>query len=83
MPYFPPPKILKAFPDAQLTKPKTKIANTNKLRKRWQDSSYIYEWDYQHGAVEKYDKNGQHLGEFNPETGQQKKPANPHRSIEV
>lgn len=33
-------------------------------RKRWKDDKgNIYEWDYQHGAVEKYNKNGTHLGE--------------------
>ena len=32
-----------------------------------------YEWDSQHGTVEKYDKKGRHLGEFDPDTG---KPTN-------
>jgi hypothetical protein len=32
-----------------------------------------------HGAVEKYSKNGTHLGEFDPATGTQTKPSDPGR----
>ncbi|WP_256989347.1 colicin E3/pyocin S6 family cytotoxin [Rhodococcus sp. 05-2254-6] len=39
----------------------------------------MYEWDSQHGAVEKYSKNGKHLGEFDPNTGAQTKPPDPTR----
>nr|WP_238474201.1 colicin E3/pyocin S6 family cytotoxin [Pseudomonas cavernicola] len=42
----------------------------------------IYEWDYQHGTLEKYDKHGKHLGEFDPVTGDQTKPANNAREVE-
>ncbi|WP_134705485.1 MULTISPECIES: colicin E3/pyocin S6 family cytotoxin [unclassified Rahnella] len=43
----------------------------------------IYEWDSQHGTVEVYDKSGRnHLGEFNPETGFQTKPADSSRRVE-
>ena len=31
----------------------------------------IFEWDYRHGNVERYDKRGNHLGGFDPETGEQ------------
>ena len=52
-------------------------------RRRWKDpKGNIYEWDYQHGTVEKYNKRGKHLGEFNPQTGQQTKPADPSRKVE-
>ncbi len=30
--------------------------------------------DYQHGSVEKYDKVGHHLGEYDADTGEQTKP---------
>lgn len=47
MAYIPPPKDgLRAFPKAVRVKPKSR-------RQRWEDDEYIYEWDYQHGAVEK------------------------------
>ncbi|MNE91154.1 Colicin-E3 [compost metagenome] len=59
------------------------IPGTNKIRKRLENSdSTILEWDYQHGKVEKYNKRGQHLGEFDAETGVQSKPADPARRIE-
>ena len=83
MSYISPPSILKAFPDAQPVRPKTFIRGTGKLRKRWKDGEgNIYEWDYQHGSVEKYDKSGRHLGEFHPETGTPLKFADPNRRVE-
>lgn len=42
----------------------------------------IVEWDSQHGAVEKYNKWGKHLGAFNHETGEQTKDADKHRKVE-
>ena len=42
----------------------------------------IFEWDSQHGAVEMYDKQGKHLGEFDPITGEQSKPAKTGRKVE-
>ena len=46
------------------------------LRHRWKDAAgTIFEWDYRHGRVEKYDRLGRHLGEFDPVTGAQTKPA--------
>jgi hypothetical protein len=82
--YIPPPATLPAFPNAKSAKPKTPVPNSQgKLRKRWVDAGkgWIFEWDYQHGTVEKYDQRGKHLGEFDPKTGQQTKPADPNRSI--
>ena len=53
------------------------------VRKRWKDpkSGDIFEWDYQHGTVEKYNKRGKHQGEFDPNTGAQTKPADPTRKV--
>ncbi len=81
MTYIPPPKDLLAFPEAERVKSKTSISGDG-LRKRWKDKDYIYEWDSYHGRVEKYDKLGNHLGEFDPKTGEQTKPADSSRKIE-
>ncbi len=84
MSHIPPPKVLTAFPDAVLVKGKTLIQGSNQKRRRWQTpDNKFYEWDYQHGTIEKYDKNGRHLGEFDPVIGNQTKPANPKRKIEI
>lgn len=80
--YHPKPDELPAFPDAKWAPPKTRMKGGG-LRPRWKDSSgTIYEWDFQHGAIEKYNKRGKHLGEFNHNSGIQTKPANPTRRIE-
>ncbi|WP_440864670.1 colicin E3/pyocin S6 family cytotoxin [Symbiopectobacterium purcellii] len=53
-------------------------------RDRWIDAKgrTIYEWDYQHGELEGYRaSDGEHLGSFDPKTGQQSKPAVPGRNI--
>jgi len=53
------------------------------LRQRWKDGEgKIYEWDSRHGAVEVYDNAGRHLGEFDPDTGEQLKPAKAEQVIE-
>jgi hypothetical protein len=80
-----PPRDLKlpAFPKAQKVRPKTPVQGGGKLRARWQDpEGTIYEWDYQHGTVEAYNPRGKHLGEFDPKTGAQLKPADATRSVE-
>nr|WP_232799327.1 colicin E3/pyocin S6 family cytotoxin [Proteus vulgaris] len=42
----------------------------------------IYEWDSQHGELEGYRaSDGQHIGAFDPKTGNQLKPADPKRNI--
>ena len=83
MPYIPAPKFLQAFPTAKLVKPKTSVQGGSGLRKRWKDEDgTIYEWDSRHGTIEKYDRKGKHLGEFDPETGEQLKPANPDYKVE-
>jgi len=79
--YHPAPRVLPAFPDAQPVPGKTRYPGG--IRKRWKDGDgNIYEWDYQHGRVEKYDKRGRHRGEFDPKTGKQTKDPDPKRTIE-
>lgn len=81
--YHPKPANLPAFPDAKRAPSKTPVRGGGKLRPRWKDSDkIIYEWDFQHGTLEQYDKRGNHLGEYDHETGMQTKPADPTRSIE-
>ncbi|MEB0047052.1 MULTISPECIES: colicin E3/pyocin S6 family cytotoxin [unclassified Pseudomonas] len=80
--YHKPPKELSAFPDAKPAKDKSSIQGGGGKRRRWKDSKgRIYEWDSQHGKVEIYSPQGTiHLGEFDPETGEQTKPAKPGRT---
>ncbi|WP_218025895.1 colicin E3/pyocin S6 family cytotoxin [Nocardia miyunensis] len=79
----PAPKALKAFPDAKKVDMKTPVQGGGKLRPRWKDpKGRIYEWDYQHKTVEMYSKNGKHLGEYDPDTGVQTKPADKTRKVE-
>ncbi len=81
--YVPAPDDLPVFPEAKVVKRKTPRQGGAGLRKRWKDKDYIYEWDGQHGKVEKYKASGKkHLGEFDPITGKQTKPADPTRSVE-
>ncbi|MBV4486863.1 S-type pyocin domain-containing protein [Pseudomonas sp. SWRI153] len=70
--YHTPPKLLPAFPDA-------KPVRNKGPRKRWESKKRIYEWDYQHGAVEVYNREGDHLGEFDINTGKQTSKARPKR----
>jgi hypothetical protein len=81
--YVPPPKALPGFPGAQPAKPVTPRKGGGGLRKRWINSDgCILEWDYQHGAVEKFSPNGrQHQGEYDAETGTQTKPGDPTRWV--
>ncbi|MGY4814602.1 colicin E3/pyocin S6 family cytotoxin [Pseudomonas chlororaphis subsp. piscium] len=78
--HYPPPKELAAFPDTYLVPSKTSVRGGGARRKRWLDSKgRIYEWDYMHGTVEQYDKQGRHLGEFDAETGERLEDAKPGR----
>jgi antitoxin component YwqK of YwqJK toxin-antitoxin module len=53
------------------------------MRPRWKEpDGTIYEWDSQHGTVEKYDADGNHLGEFDQFNGKQTGPAISTRSVE-
>ena len=75
--------ILPAFPDAKPAKKKTQRQGGGGKRMRWKDKKKkIYEWDYQHGTVEVYNKRGKHIGEFDPETGEQLKDKDKTREVE-
>jgi hypothetical protein len=80
---FPPANdLLPAFPLATRRRGKTRFPGG--VRRRWKDpDGTIYEWDYQHGTVEMYDRRGRpHRGEFDPRTGAQIGPPDPRRSVE-
>jgi hypothetical protein len=74
--YHTPPLTLPAFPDAIKVRRKGN-------RARWESKKRIYEWDYQHGAVEVYDWQNNHLGEFDANTGDQTGKAKPERKTTV
>ncbi|TPG82396.1 S-type Pyocin [Pseudomonas mandelii] len=79
--YHPAPKTLTAFPDATRAKQMSSVQGGGKKRSRWKDrKGRIYEWDYENGRIELYDKQGKHLGEFNPDTGERTKAAEPGRT---
>lgn len=85
--YVPAPKLktippLPAFPDARRVKSKGTVQGGGSKRERWKDKKRIYEWDSEGGKVEVYDKNGNHLGEFDHITGEQTKPRNKKRKVE-
>ncbi|WP_350579906.1 colicin E3/pyocin S6 family cytotoxin [Pseudomonas sp. HY2-MNA-CIBAN-0224] len=83
MDYHQAPKSLPGFSDAVSATKKTSVKGGGKLRHRWKTAKgFILEWDYQHGAIELYDKRGKHLGEYNHVTGEQNKPADSTRRIE-
>jgi hypothetical protein len=80
--YVQPPATLPGFPRATKSKAKTPFAG-GKLRRRWKDpDGTIYEWDYRHGRVEKYDPRGNHQGEYDPYTGQKLSDADPTQKVE-
>jgi hypothetical protein len=79
--YHRPPVALPAFPDTFPVKSKSSVQGGGSRRSRWKDrKGRIYEWDSKTGAIELYNKQGKHLGEFNHETGEQIDPADPERS---
>ncbi|MEE6040078.1 colicin E3/pyocin S6 family cytotoxin, partial [Avibacterium paragallinarum] len=83
--YIPAPKKeeITGFKDLINAKMKTPVQGGGKRRERWKDrEGNIYEWDSQHGTMEKYNKRGKHLGEFDFKTGKQIKSADPTRRIE-
>ena len=83
--YHPNPKLvdITGISGLKPAKPKTPVQGGGKLRARWKDpDGKIYEWDSQHGELEKYDRRGKHLGAFDYKTGEQIKPAEPKRKIE-
>jgi len=82
--YHPTPKgVLPAFPDLFRVRSKTAVQGGGGLRPRWNDrAGNIYEWDRQHGALEKYNRRGKHQGEFDHVTGRQTKSADKTREVE-
>jgi hypothetical protein len=77
------PEDIKGIPNLRKVRKKTSVQGGGKKRTRYKDKKgNIYEWDYRHGTLEKYNKRGKHLGEYNPKTGKQLKPANKTRRIE-
>lgn len=81
--YHRPPVSLAAFPDAEHVRSKSQVRGGGHNRTRWKDrAGRIYEWDYQHGTVEVYSKQGIHLGEYDSVSGEQTKPAKPGRRVE-
>ncbi|MBE1286101.1 MAG: hypothetical protein GJ671_00040 [Alteromonadaceae bacterium] len=81
--YIPAPKEIEGISGLTPAKPKTSVQGGGGLRKRWKDKKgNIYEWDSQHGTLEKYNKRGKHQGEFDPKTGEQTKPKNKKREVE-
>jgi RHS repeat-associated protein len=80
---IPAPPFPPGIPGLHRAPPKTPVQGGGGLRRRWKDNDgNIYEWDSQHGTVEKYDRRGRHVGEFDPDTGEQIGPAVPGRRVE-
>ncbi len=82
--YHPAPKPheIEGIPKLKVGKNKTNKKGGGE-RKRYVDKDKnIYEWDSQHGELEKYNRRGKHQGAFDPKTGKQTKPANPQRRVE-
>jgi Cytotoxic len=85
--YHPTPKLdqVRAVfgKDLQRVQPKTPVQGGGSLRPRWKDrKGGIYEFDLQHGTIEKYNKTGRkHLGEYDL-TGKQTKGSDPNRRVE-
>ena len=78
--YYDDPETLPAYPNTTRVKSKASVQGGGKKRARWLDrKGRIYEWDSKSGAVEIYDKLGNHLGEFNHLTGKRTKKAKPGR----
>jgi hypothetical protein len=81
----PAPETIPGVPGAERSDAKTRKHRhgTKGRRRRWKDSDgNIYEWDSQHGTLEKYNRHGRHLGEVDPTNGHQITPAIPTRRIE-
>jgi len=55
-------------------KGKTKTSGTGK-------NQQFYQWDYTHGDIEVYDRNGNHLGSMDPKTGKMYKDPVPGRKL--
>jgi hypothetical protein len=81
MAYIPPPGNLPGISGAERVRPKTWVSG--RKRPRWIDTDgNIYEWDLQHGRLERYDRRGNHTGEFDHTTGRQISDPVPGRRVE-
>ena len=82
--YYPAPNKIPGIKGLRPARPKTPKKGGTGLRKRWKDKKgRIYEWDYQHGRVEMWDKTGKHhLGEYDPYTGERLKGPQDYPPIE-
>ncbi len=79
--YAIPPRTLNGFPQAVRVKPKTPYGGG--LRPRWRDGNGdLLEWDFRHGRVERYNARGDHLGEFDHQSGVQLSPPDPGRKVQ-
>ncbi|WP_337958113.1 colicin E3/pyocin S6 family cytotoxin [Proteus vulgaris] len=77
-------KILKDWVFLNLSKVKhlNKEEQVNAIAGKGDKGRRIYEWDSQYGELEGYRaSDGQHIGVFDPKTGNQLKPADPRRNI--
>ena len=82
LPYHRPPEVPKMPEGLRRVPEKSSVTGGGKLRRRWVDTKgRIYEWDFRHGRLEKYNRAGRHVGEFHPETGEQTGPAKPERHL--
>lgn len=84
--YHPAPKTeeIKGLGELKKGQKKTLKQSGGGRRDRWigDKGRKIYEWDSQHGELEGYRaSDGQHIGAFDPKTGNQLKPADPKRNI--
>ncbi|MEG0280162.1 MAG: colicin-like bacteriocin tRNase domain-containing protein [Morganella sp. (in: enterobacteria)] len=84
--YHPAPKTeeIKGLGDLNRADPRTPKKGGSGKRTRWTGDKgrKVYEWDSQHGEIEGYRaSDGQHIGAFDPKTGNQLKPADPKRNI--
>ncbi|CAM3712457.1 colicin-like bacteriocin tRNase domain-containing protein [Xenorhabdus thuongxuanensis] len=84
--YYPAPKTedIKGLGELRKGPAKTPKQGSGGKRARWigEKGRRIYEWDSQHGELEGYRaSNGEHLGSFDPKTGNQLKPADLTRNI--
>ena len=74
--------MVPGFPELYRVEGKT-FDRDGSLRRRWKDDrGHIFEWGSQHDRLERYGRNGRHIGEFDPVTGEQTVPADATRKIE-
>ncbi|WP_342308325.1 S-type pyocin domain-containing protein [Pseudomonas fluorescens] len=85
--YFPAPRTedITGFPGLIELKKKNRKRNGGGLRERWKDAKgrRLFEWDSEKGELEVYRYSDvEHLGSFDPYTGEQRGPAKDERRIQ-